>query len=63
MGWLGLEGLEVTWPNPCASRNTQSRVPRTTSRQLLEFSKERRLHSLQAAFASAPSPAQEKHVS
>ena len=40
--------LCVPLPNPCPSRDTQSRVPRATARQLLEISKEE-ICSLQAA--------------
>jgi len=47
--------LEVIWPSPCSSRNTQSRVPRTMSKQLLKISK-KMAKTLWTACASAPSP-------
>jgi len=39
--WLMLEETTGSmWPNPCSSRDTQSRVPGAVSRWLLEISKE-----------------------
>jgi len=38
--------LEVSWPNPCSGRDTQSKVLRTRSRQLMEVSKEGTLQPL-----------------
>jgi len=39
--WSGLEGASASiWSNPCSSRDTQSRVPRTMSMQLLKISQE-----------------------
>ena len=46
--------LCVPLPNPCPSRDTQSRVPRATSRWSWEIPKEEIPH-LWAACASAPS--------
>ena len=40
-GWLRLAGPPGgPWCHPCPSRGTQSRLPRTMSRQLLKISKE-----------------------
>ena len=54
--WLRLEGIsESIWSNPCSSRNTQSRVPRTTSRWFLDISKEETLQPLWAVCSGASS--------
>ena len=37
-GWKRTSGF--IWPSPCSSSDTQSRMPRTTSKHLLKISKE-----------------------
>jgi len=62
--WLRLAGTYGSiWPNPCSSKDTKNRVPRSTFRRLFKISKEETSHPLWVARVSAPLPAQHRSAS